>query len=273
MTDALSGAGADDRGNSSEESQMTSELLGLGDWRIRPAARLGHQHTEDVARSGARPDDEDRLRVVVADTDALRRCGLASLLEAKGMCVLGQAGDVPTLMDLIRSHRPALVVVHQRLCGREKDAPDAALKVRQEYPDVGIVVLATRIDVEPSATLVATGTGIGYVLEQHISDVDDFTGTLRRVARGGSVVDPALVCELVAAGRHRDPLDVLSPRERDVLSHMARGRSNHGIAEALWVTPATVEKHVHSILAKLDLPDGATDHRRVLAVLTFLRRR
>jgi DNA-binding NarL/FixJ family response regulator len=165
------------------------------------------------------------------------------------------------------------VVVHQRLRPRESDGLDAALAIRQECPDVGVVVLATHVEVEPAATLLATGTGVGYLLTAHVSDVEDFADTLRRIARGGTVVDPALVHEMVAAGRHHDPLEVLSPRERDVLSQMARGRSNHGIATALWVTPATVEKHVHSILAKLDLPDGPADHRRVLAVLTFLRHR
>jgi DNA-binding NarL/FixJ family response regulator len=250
---------------------MDTGLAGLSDLRALPDRRSGRDRDEDP--SGSPAQSEDRLRVAVGDVDVLSRCGLAILLEAMGMCVVGQAGDVPTLVELVRSHRPGLVVVHQRLRPRKSDGLDAALAVRYEHPGVGIVVLAAHVDVEPAATLLATGTGVGYLLEQQVSDVADFADTLCRVARGGAVIDPALVYEMVEAGRRRDPVEALSPRERDVLGQMAEGRSNHGIAEALWVTPATVEKHVHSILAKLDLPDGPADHRRVLAVLAFLNRR
>jgi DNA-binding NarL/FixJ family response regulator len=250
---------------SREESQMQSSLVGeLSDERT--------SRGRDQDRSGSRARLEDRLRVVVADTDVLSRHALAILLESMDMSVVGRAGSVPTLLDLVRSHNPALVVVHQRLRTAQGDGVDAALAVKQAHPEVGIVVLVTHIEVEPAATLLATGEGIGYVLKQRVNDVEDFAGTLHQVARGGSVVDPALVHEMVAAGRHHDPLEFLSPRERDVLSQMAAGRSNYGVAEALWVTPATVEKHVHSILTKLELPDGPADHRRVLAVLTFLDR-
>jgi len=149
----------------------------------------------------------------------------------------------------------------------------AAVVIREEFPEIGIVVLSAHVEVEHAMELVATGQRSGYLLKSRVTDVDEFIATLERISRGGSVVDPAIVRELVAAQRVNDPLDELTPREREVLALMAEGRSNSGIAHQLWVTEGTVEKHVRSILAKLRLPETADDHRRVLAVVTFLEAR
>jgi len=150
---------------------------------------------------------------------------------------------------------------------------DAARHIRQEHPETGILVLSAHVEVEYAMELLASGRGIGYLLKSRVTDVAEFIETLQRIAKGGSVVDPALVAELVAARRRDDPLAVLSPREQDVLALMAEGRSNAGIARQLWVTEGTVEKHVRSILTKLNLQETNDAHRRVLAVLTFLEAR
>jgi len=150
---------------------------------------------------------------------------------------------------------------------------EAARHIRQEHPETGILVLSAHVEVEYAMELLASGRGIGYLLKSRVTDVAEFIETLQRIAKGGSVVDPALVAELVAARRRDDPLAVLSPREQDVLALMAEGRSNAGIARQLWVTEGTVEKHVRSILTKLNLQETNDAHRRVLAVLTFLEAR
>ena len=150
---------------------------------------------------------------------------------------------------------------------------DAAMRIREESPTTAVVVLSAHVEVEQAAELLAGGERTGYLLKSRVIDVDDFIDTLERVLHGGAVVDPGLVADLVAAKRVRDPLDALSPREREVLTLMAEGRSNAGIARQLWVTEGTVEKHVSSILGKLDVAEAAEDHRRVLAVLTFLDQR
>jgi serine/threonine-protein kinase PknK len=145
--------------------------------------------------------------------------------------------------------------------------------IRAQLPGVGILMLSAHVDVEHAMELLASGHSIGYLLKSRITDVSDFLDTLRRIANGASVVDPALVTELVSAGRRNDPLAVLSAREKEVLAQMAQGRSNAGIAQRLWVTEGTVEKHVRRILSKLHLPETGDDHRRVLAVVTFLETR
>src|SRR4051795_1318786 len=150
---------------------------------------------------------------------------------------------------------------------------EAAAVIRDEFPEIGILVLSAHVEVEHAMTLLASGGGIGYLLKSRVVDVDEFIDALGRIAKGGSVVDPELVKELVSARRRLDPLAVLSTREREVLALMAEGRSNSGIARRLWVTEGTVEKHVRSILAKLRLPETDDDHRRVLAVVTFLEAR
>jgi len=185
--------------------------------------------------------------------------------------VVGQAGDANQLLGLVRAHNPELAVVDIRMPpGHTTEGLDAARVIREEFPQTAILVLSAYIDVEHAMDLMASGERSGYLLKSRVTDVDDFLETIERIVKGGSVVDPAVVQELVAARRTRDPLDALSPREREVLALMAEGRSNSGIAHKLWVTEGTVEKHVRSILAKLTLPETEDDHRRVLAVLTYL---
>ena len=211
------------------------------------------------------------LRVVLAEDDVLLREGLASLLERSGFEVVGQAGDGAQLLALVDAETPELVVVDIRMPPTHtSEGLDAAQRIRQEHPETGILVLSAHVEIEHAMELLAGGRGIGYLLKSRVTDVEEFVDTLQRVARGGSVVDPGLVAELVAARHRNDPLAVLSPREREVLALMAEGRSNSGIARRLWVTEGTVEKHVRSILTKLTLPETDDDHRRVLAVLTFL---
>lgn len=214
---------------------------------------------------------EERIRVALADDDVLLREGLASLLERSGFDVVGQCGDSARLLDLVRQQRPDLVLVDIRMPpGHSIEGLDAAHQIRSEFPDTAILLLSAHVDVEQAMDLLASGQRSGYLLKSRVIDVDDFTDTLRRLVRGASVVDPVLVGELVAARRVHDPLDALSPREREVLALMAEGRSNSAISHELWVTEGTVEKHVRSILMKLSLPESDEVHRRVLAVLTFL---
>jgi DNA-binding NarL/FixJ family response regulator len=214
------------------------------------------------------------LRVVVADDDLLLREGLASLLARSGDQVVGQAADAPTLLELVDQTRPDLVVVDIRMPPTNTtEGLDAAHHIRQHHPGVGILVLSAHVEVEHAMDLLASGQGVGYLLKSRVSDLEDFLDTLQRVANGASVIDPALVAELFAARHRHDPLAALSGREREVLALMAEGRSNAGIARRLWVTEGTVEKHVRSILTKLDLAEADDDHRRVLAVITFLEAR
>jgi DNA-binding NarL/FixJ family response regulator len=211
------------------------------------------------------------LRVLLAEDDVLLREGLASLLERSGYDVAGQAADGTGLLALARETRPDLVVADIRMPPTHTtEGLEAARVIRQEMPDTAILVLSAYVEVEHAMELLASGRRIGYLLKSRISDVGEFLDTLRRVANGSTVVDPALVRELVTARRHDDPLEDLSEREREVLTLMAEGRSNAGIGRRLWVTEGTVEKHVRSILTKLNLPEADDDHRRVLAVITFL---
>jgi DNA-binding NarL/FixJ family response regulator len=213
-------------------------------------------------------------RVVLADDDVLLREGLASLLERSGYEVVGQGGDGAALVELVRAHQPDLVVVDIRMPpSHSSEGLDAAREIQEEFPETAILVLSAHVDVEHAMDLVATGNRRGYLLKSRVTDVDEFIETLERIVNGGSVVDPVLVQELVAARRLNDPLDELTSREREVLGLMAEGRSNAGIARELVVTEGTVEKHVHSILSKLNLSEASDDHRRVLAVLTFLESR
>jgi DNA-binding NarL/FixJ family response regulator len=211
------------------------------------------------------------LRVALAEDDVLLREGLASLLERSGFEVVGQAGDAAQLLELVDRETPDLAVVDIRMPPTHTtEGLEAAHQIRQRHPDTGILVLSAHVEVEHAMELLASGRGVGYLLKSRVTDVEEFLDTLGRVARGGSVVDPALVAELVASRHRDDPLAALSPREQEVLALMAEGRSNAGIARRLWVTEGTVEKHVRAILTKLTLPETDDDHRRVLAVLTFL---
>jgi DNA-binding NarL/FixJ family response regulator len=213
-------------------------------------------------------------RIALADDDVLLREGLASLLERSGFEVVGQAGDAEELLALVREHEPDLAMVDIRMPpAQEAEGLDAARAIREEFPEAGILVLSAHVEVEHAMELLASGQRVGYLLKSRVTDVNEFIEIVERIAHGGSVVDPGLVQELVAARRRDDPLEELTPREREVLALMAEGRSNAGIARRLWVTEGTVEKHVHSILAKLSLPETDDDHRRVLAVVAFLEAR
>ena len=214
------------------------------------------------------------LRVVLAEDDVLLREGLASLLERSGYEVAGQAGDGTQLLTLARQARPNLVVADIRMPPTHTiEGLEAAQAIRRELPDTAILVLSAYVEVQHAMELLAGGGGTGYLLKSRIADVDEFLDAVQRIARGGSVVDPALVRELVTARRRQDPLAVLSAREREVLELMAEGRSNAGIARRLFVAEGTVEKHISSILTKLNLHEADDDHRRVLAAITFLKAR
>jgi len=209
------------------------------------------------------------MRVIVADDDVLMPAGLASLLELSGYAVAGQVGDAEELPDLVRTHAPDLVIVDIRMSPTHTEGGlEAARAIREEFPHIAILLLSAHIAVEHAREPLASGDRVGYLLKSRVIDVEEFTQTLNRVARGGAVIDPALVHELVSARRQDNPLAVLGPREREVLALMDEGRSDTGIVRPQWVTEGAVEKHVHSILTKLALPETT-----VLAVITFLEAR
>jgi DNA-binding NarL/FixJ family response regulator len=209
--------------------------------------------------------------VVIADDDVLLREGVASLLTVAGYDVIGQAGDAATLLSLVREHRPDLAIVDIRMPpDHATEGLEAAQAIRNELPDTAILVLSAYVEVKHATTLLASGQRSGYLLKSRVADIDDFLESIDRLLRGGSVVDPSLVVELLGARTADDPLGDLTSREREVLALMAEGRTNSGIARRLWVTEGTVEKHVHSIFVKFRLPETDDDHRRVLAVVAFL---
>jgi serine/threonine-protein kinase PknK len=213
-------------------------------------------------------------RVVLAEDDVLLREGLASLLDRSGYEVAGQAGDGAQLLALARQAAPDLVVADIRMPPTHTtEGLEAARVIRRERPGTAIMVLSAYAEVQHAMDLLASGGGVGYLLKSRVADVEEFLDALQRIAKGGSVVDPALVRELVSARRRQDPLAALSAREREVLALMAEGRSNAGIARRLWVAEGTIEKHISSILTKLNLHEADDDHRRVLAVITYLKTR
>jgi DNA-binding NarL/FixJ family response regulator len=210
-------------------------------------------------------------RVVVADDDVLLREGVASVLQRAGFEVVGQAGDGSALRELVRTLEPDAAVVDIRMPPTHSlEGLEAAQAIRAESPQVAILLLSAHLEVETASELLKDGDRVGYLLKDRVRYVDDFVEAVERVVRGGCVVDPALVEELMTQRRTHDPLATLTPREREVLGLMAEGRSNIGIAHRLWITESAVEKHVKSVLAKLNLPSGEDDHRRVLAVVAFL---
>jgi DNA-binding NarL/FixJ family response regulator len=209
--------------------------------------------------------------VVLADDDVLLREGLAGLLERSGFEVVGQGGTADELIGQVRDHEPELAIVDIRMPPTHtNEGLEAASAIRKEFPEMAIVVLTAHVQVDRATELLEGGQRSGYLLKTRVTDVDEFIDTLERIVKGSSVVDPALVSELVSARRVEDPLDVLSPREGEVLALMAEGRSNVGIGHQLWITEGTVEKHVRSILMKLRLPATEDDQRRVLAVIKYL---
>jgi DNA-binding NarL/FixJ family response regulator len=213
------------------------------------------------------------VRVVLADDSVLLREGIARLLEDAGFDIVGQAGTAEELLLKVRSYSPDVAVVDIRMPPTHTDEGlHAAREIREKHPGVGVLVLSQYVEPAYAMDLLAeSAEGVGYLLKDRISDVDEFASAVRRVAEGGSALDPAIVSQLVGRRRGSDPIDSLTPREREVLELMAEGRSNSGIAARLVVTERAVEKHVTSIFGKLRLPAAPADHRRVLAVLAYLR--
>ena len=210
-------------------------------------------------------------RVVVADDDVLVREGIASILVRAGYEVVGEADDAATLEAAAREHEPDIVVTDIRMPpSNTSEGLDVARALRADFPDLGVLVLSAHVEVEEAVDLLQAGNGVGYLLKSRLLKSDDLVDALERVRSGGSVIDPELVHELVTKRQRDDPLGDLSPREREVLTLMAEGRSNAGIAGRLFISEGAVEKHVRSILGKLRLPTSDDDHRRVLAVIRFL---
>jgi DNA-binding NarL/FixJ family response regulator len=212
-------------------------------------------------------------RVVIADDSVLLREGLVRLLEEGGCEVVAQAGDADDLMRKTRAHKPDVAIVDVRMPpDNTDDGLRAALRIREEQPQTGVLVLSQYIEEQYALELIGEAEeGVGYLLKERVTDVDALIDAVRRVAQKGSVIDPQVVGRLLRRHREDDPLEELSPREREVLGLMAEGRSNHAIAGGLFISERAVEKHVTSIFSKLNLPPTEENHRRVLAVLTFLR--
>ena len=213
------------------------------------------------------------MRVVLADDTVLLREGVARILEEAGFEVVGQAGNADELMLKVRSYTPDVAIVDIRMPPTHTDEGlRAAQEIREKHPACGVLVLSQYVEPGYAMELLAeSAEGVGYLLKDRVSDVNEFADAVRRVGEGGSALDPTIVSQLVGRRRRDDPIDQLTPREREVLGLMAEGRSNSGIAEQLVVTERAVEKHVTSIFSKLRLPAAAEDHRRVLAVLAYLR--
>ncbi|GFE17058.1 DNA-binding response regulator [Streptomyces glebosus] len=213
----------------------------------------------------------DVRRAVIAEDSVLLRIGLVKVVEMAGFEVAAEAGDGQELLAAVEEHRPDLAVVDVRMPpGFTDEGVRAALEIRQKWPSTAVLMLSQYVEERYAADLLATNTsGVGYLLKQRVADVEEFIEALRRVAAGGTALDPQVVAQLLVR-RASDPLERLTARERDVLALMAEGRSNAGIAAQLVVSESAVAKHINNILAKLDLPKADADHRRVLAVLRFL---
>jgi DNA-binding NarL/FixJ family response regulator len=213
------------------------------------------------------------VRVVVADDNLLIREGLAALLREVGMDVVGKCATADDLLLKVRSYLPDVAVVDVRMPPTHTDEGlRAAREIRSQHPETAVLILSQHLEVPLAMRLLADGAeGLGYLLKERVTDLDEFTSALRRVAGGGSALDPLVVSQLLSRGRDGDPLGSLTPREREVLELVAEGRSNKAIAERLVITLRAVQKHVTSIFSKLDLPASDDDHRRILAVLTYLR--
>jgi DNA-binding NarL/FixJ family response regulator len=212
------------------------------------------------------------MRVVIAEDSVLLREGIANLLVAEGFEVVGQAGTGDDLLLKVRSYKPDVAIVDIRMPPTHTDEGlQAAKEIREKHPQVGVLVLSQYVEAGYALELLQdSAEGVGYLLKDRVADVKEFAGAVRRVGEGGSALDPTVVSRLVGSRRGEDPIEALTPREREVLELMAEGRSNQAIAEKLVVTPRAVEKHVTNIFTKLGLPASAEDHRRVLAVLTYL---
>jgi DNA-binding NarL/FixJ family response regulator len=213
------------------------------------------------------------MRIVIADDTVLIREGTARLLEEAGFEVVAQAGDAEDLLRKVRAHRPDVAIIDVRMPpNNAEDGLLAALKIREELPDVGILLLSQYVEDRYLAELLGEGAaGVGYLLKDRVSEIERLDDAVRRIAAGGSVLDPEVVGEMLGRRREAGPLESLTDRERRVLELMAEGRTNRAIAEQLFISERAVERHVTAIFSKLDLPTTGEDHRRVLAVLTYLR--
>jgi DNA-binding NarL/FixJ family response regulator len=213
------------------------------------------------------------MRVVIADDAVLLREGAARLLEEAGCEVVAQAGDAVDLLRKVRAHKPDVAIIDVRMPpGNVDDGLQAALTIRDELPDVGILLLSQYVEDRYLAQLLAQGAeGVGYLLKDRIAEVERLGEAVHRVAAGGSVLDPEVVAQMLGRARHERPLDALTGREREVLELMAEGRTNRAIAAELFISERGIERHVTSIFTKLGLPTTEQDHRRVLAVLAYLR--
>jgi DNA-binding NarL/FixJ family response regulator len=212
------------------------------------------------------------VRIVIAEDTVLLREGLAGLLEDAGHSVVARVGDAEALLAVVAEHAPDLAIVDVRMPPTyEDEGMQAAVEIRRAYPATGVLVLSQHVESRYAVELVGSGGGFGYLLKDRVLDVDEFLDAADRIRSGGSALDPEVVKQLLQPPREEGPLGDLTPREREVLGLMAEGRTNAGIARQLWLTEKTVETHISSILAKLGLPASADDHRRVLAVLTYLR--
>jgi DNA-binding NarL/FixJ family response regulator len=213
------------------------------------------------------------VRVVIGEDDVLFREGIARILEGAGLDVVAQTGNADDFLRRARAHHPDVAVVDVQMPPRrEDDGLQAALELRESHPDVGVLVLSQFFEEAYALDLIGEqAEGVGYLLKERVGDVSVFIDAVCRVADGGTALDPEIVSRMLGRRRRSGPLDELSPRERDVLREMAEGKSNLGIAEALVVSEAAVEKHVRSILRKLEIGPTVTEHRRVLAVLRYMR--
>jgi DNA-binding NarL/FixJ family response regulator len=213
------------------------------------------------------------VRVAIAEDSVLLQAGLAKVLEAMGFEVVATVSDAESLLEEVGRHRPEVAIVDVRMPpGYADEGVRAALVIRRQWPEVGVLLLSQYVEERYAAELLSTNTaGVGYLLKQRVANVNDFADSVRRVASGGTALDPDVIAQLLVR-RNASPLDRLTRRERDVLSLMAEGRSNAAIAEQLVVSDSAVAKHINNVFMKLDLPPADSDHRRVLAVLQFLRR-
>lgn len=210
------------------------------------------------------------MRIVIAEDSALFREGLASLLTDAGHDIVARVADAAALVRAVHAHQPDLAIIDVRMPpDGTDDGARAARDLRQDHPDLAIILLSQHIETTHSVNLASEGR-FGYLLKDRVLDVDDFLDTLRRVASGGSALDPEVVARLIGARSRESPFESLTPRERDVLALMAEGRTNVGIARRLWVSERTIETHVANLMIKLGLDSSDEDHRRVLAVLAFL---
>jgi DNA-binding NarL/FixJ family response regulator len=235
--------------------------------RIFQVGEIEHPPLRDAVAA------EARMKIVIADDSVLLREGIVRLLEEAGFEVAAQSGTREDVLRHVAMHKPNVAIVDIRMPPTHTDEGlRAAKEIRERFPDTGVLVLSQYVEPAYAMELLSeSAEGVGYLLKDRVSDVDEFAAAVRRVGEGGSALDPTVVSQLVGRRRREDPLEDLSPREREVLELMAEGRSNQAIAEHMVVTERAVEKHVTSIFGKLDLTPAPEDHRRVLAVLTFLR--